>query len=342
MPRVADWYLVAAVPGAFVVCGLVGVALERLVIRHLYGRPLESLLATWGISLILIQTVRSVFGAQNVAVANPRWLSGGYELVSGLVVPWSRVAVVLFVTLVVLAVWMLLRYTRLGLQLRAVTENREMAAAMGVATARVDTYTFALGCGVAGLGGVALSQLGNVGPELGQQYVIDSFMVVVLGGVGKLAGTVVAAVGLGVLNKLLEPLVGAVLGRSRCLGSSSCSCSAVPQGLFSLKGRTGEGRPPFGAWAIVGGGPSQPFWSSRFFQCSSIGRFRRVAVYAFRRTSSHCSASSRAMGSSPWPLTWCGASGHPQSGSRGILCVGRVRDGHDAHARDVRRGRVPQ
>ena len=214
-PGSFDAYLALAVPLAFVVTTLVGIVLERSVIRHLYGRQLETLLATWGISLILIQTVRLIFGAQNVSVANPTWLAGGVEIAEGLVLPYSRIAVVIFVIAVSLAVWALLQRTRLGLLVRAVTQNRAMAACLGVPTARVDMWIFGLGCGIAGLGGVALSQLGNVGPELGQTYIIDSFMVVVLGGVGRLAGCVVAALGLGIINKFSSRSPGPCSGRSR-------------------------------------------------------------------------------------------------------------------------------
>ncbi len=234
----AMWlYPLVAIPVAFAVTFFVGVLLERTVIKHLYGRPLETLLATWGISLILIQTVRMIFGAQNVAVANPDWLAGGVELMHGLVLPYSRVAVVIFVVLVSSGVWFLLQRTRLGLYVRAVTQNRGMAACCGIPTARIDAWMFGLGSGIAGLGGVALSQLGNVGPELGQGYIIDSFMVVVLGGVGRLAGAVAAALGLGVINKILEPLAGAVLGKIAVLGLVIIFIQRRPQGLFAIKGR---------------------------------------------------------------------------------------------------------
>ena len=231
------YYVFAAIPVAFLVTFAVGVLMERLVIRHLYGRPLETLLATWGISLLLIQTVRLVFGAQNVAVANPDWLAGGVEIAHGLVLPFNRIGVVVFVVLVAASVWMLLYKTRIGLNVRAMTQNRAMAACVGIPTARLDAFMFGLGSGIAGLGGVALSQLGNVGPELGQAYIIDSFMVVVLGGVGRLAGALVSALGLGVLNKLLEPTVGAVLGKILVLVFVILFIQRRPQGLFALKGR---------------------------------------------------------------------------------------------------------
>ncbi|HYQ42285.1 MAG TPA: urea ABC transporter permease subunit UrtB [Polyangiaceae bacterium] len=240
LPAHLDWYVAVAVPAAFVVSGAVGVLMERTVIRHLYGRPLETLLATWGISLLLIQTVRVIFGAQNVTVANPSWLSGGVEILPQVVLTYSRLAVIAFSVVVMLFVWALMQKTRLGLEVRAVTQNRAMAAAMGISTRRVDMWTFGIGSGVAGLGGVALSQLGNVGPELGQGYIVDSFMVVVLGGVGKLAGTIAGGLGLGLVNKYLEPVAGAVLGKIFILGFIIVFIQRRPQGIFALKGRAAE------------------------------------------------------------------------------------------------------
>ncbi|HVJ21251.1 MAG TPA: urea ABC transporter permease subunit UrtB [Polyangiaceae bacterium] len=239
-PAYLDFYLVLAVPVAFVVSAAVGVALEATVLRRLYGRPLETLLATWGISLILIQTVRLIFGAQNVTVANPSWLSGGVELLPDFVLTYSRLAVIAFSALVIAFVWLMLQKSSLGLRVRAVTQNRDMAASMGISTRRVDMWTFGIGSGVAGLGGVALSQLGNVGPELGQAYIVDSFMVVVLGGVGKLAGTLAGALGLGIVNKLLEPAAGAVLGKIAILIFLILFIQRRPQGIFALKGRAAE------------------------------------------------------------------------------------------------------
>ncbi|WP_395490965.1 urea ABC transporter permease subunit UrtB [Cedecea davisae] len=230
-------YPLVALPVAFVVTAGIGMALERSVIRHLYGRPLETLLATWGISLMLIQIVRMAFGAQNVEVANPAWLSGGLQVLPNLILPWNRLAVLGFVLLVLLFTWLLLNKTRLGMNVRAVTQNRAMAACCGVSTGRVDMLAFGLGSGIAGLGGVALSQLGNVGPELGQGYIIDSFLVVVLGGVGQLAGSVAAAFGLGIFNKILEPQTGAVLGKIIILVLIVLFIQKRPQGLFALKGR---------------------------------------------------------------------------------------------------------
>jgi urea transport system permease protein len=240
LPNFTDGYLLAAVPVAFLVSALVGITLERGVIRFLYGRPLETLLTTWGISLILIQFVRMVFGAQNVEVANPTWMSGGFDLGADVVLPYNRIVIVVFAALVVFLMWLLLSHTRLGLYVRAVTQNRAMADCMGISTPRVDALTFGLGSGIAGLGGVALSQIGNVGPDLGQSYIVDSFMVVVLGGVGQLAGTIIAAVGLGEINKFLEPFTGAVLGKIFVLIIIILFIQKRPQGMFALKGRTAE------------------------------------------------------------------------------------------------------
>ncbi|MDH1265063.1 urea ABC transporter permease subunit UrtB [Pseudomonas sp. GD03944] len=236
-PEYLALYPLAALPVAFFVTAAIGMALERTVIRHLYGRPLETLLATWGISLILIQLVRVVFGAQNVEVANPYWLSGGIQVLPNLVLPYNRIVIIGFALFVVALTWLLLNRTRLGLNVRAVTQNRNMAACCGVPTGRVDMMAFGLGSGIAGLGGVALSQIGNVGPDLGQSYIIDSFLVVVLGGVGQLAGSVMAAFGLGIANKILEPQIGAVLGKILILALIILFIQKRPQGLFALKGR---------------------------------------------------------------------------------------------------------
>jgi len=240
LPGAFDAYVLLAIPVSFLAAALVGAALERSVIRWLYGRPLETLLATWGISLMLQQAVRSIFGAQNVPVENPSWLSGGVDVMSNLTLPFNRIAIVGFAILVLVGVWALISRTRLGLFVRGVTQNRRMAACMGVNTARIDTYAFALGSGIAGLAGCALSQVGNVGPDLGQGYIVDAFMVVVLGGVGQLAGTVYAALGLGVLNKLLEGLSGAVLAKIMMLVLIVIFIQKRPQGIFALKGRSAE------------------------------------------------------------------------------------------------------
>lgn len=239
-PGAFDAYLLVALPAAFIVAGGVGIVLERTVIRWLYGRPLETLLATWGISLMLMQAVRTLFGAQNVEVSNPSWMSGGVTVLGTLVLPYNRIVIIFFALFVVLAVWLILNKTRLGLFVRAVTQNRRMADCTGVATGKVDMLTFGLGSGIAGLGGVALSQLGNVGPDLGQSYIVDSFMVVVLGGVGQLAGTVIAALGLGEVNKFLEPVAGAVMAKIVILAFIVIFIQRRPQGLFALKGRSVE------------------------------------------------------------------------------------------------------
>jgi urea transport system permease protein len=233
-------YLLAAVPVSFLVAAAVGAVLERSVIRWLYGRPLETLLATWGISLVLMQAVRSLFGAQNVEVENPSWLSGGANVMGGLTLPYNRIAIIAFAALVLLGMALLIAKTRLGLYVRSVTQNRAMASCVGVNTQRVDTLAFALGAGLAGLAGCALSQIGNVGPDLGQNYIVDSFMVVVLGGVGQLAGTVYAAVGLGLVNKLLEGWAGAVLAKIMVLAFIIIFIQKRPQGLFAMKGRSAE------------------------------------------------------------------------------------------------------
>ncbi|WP_338512197.1 urea ABC transporter permease subunit UrtB [Pseudomonas poae] len=237
VPAAIEFYPLIALPVAFFVTACIGMALERTVIRHLYGRPLETLLATWGISLMLIQLVRLVFGAQNVEVSNPEWLSGGIQVLPNLVLPYNRIVIIAFALFVVVLTWLLLNKTRLGLNVRAVTQNRNMAACCGVPTGRVDMLAFGLGSGIAGLGGVALSQIGNVGPDLGQSYIIDSFLVVVLGGVGQLAGSVMAAFGLGIANKILEPQIGAVLGKILILALIILFIQKRPQGLFALKGR---------------------------------------------------------------------------------------------------------
>jgi urea transport system permease protein len=239
-PDAFGWYLVAALPASFLAAGIVGFAIERIVLRHLYGRPLETLLATFGISLLLMQAVRTIFGAQNVEVANPSWMSGGFEAMAGLVIPYNRVVIILFALAVVAVAWAVLNRTRLGLFVRATTQNRTMAACVGVRTWKVDSYAFAFGAGIAGLGGCALSQIGNVGPDLGQAYIIDSFMVVVLGGVGQLAGTIVGAFGLGIINKFIEPFYGAVLAKIFVLVLIVLFIQKRPQGLFALKGRSAE------------------------------------------------------------------------------------------------------
>jgi len=239
-PGAFDWYPLLAVPASFVAAALVGMVLERLVLKHLYGRPLETLLTTFGISLILIQATRMIFGAQNVQVSNPAWMSGGVTVLPSLILPYNRLAILAFSLIVVGIAWAVLTKTRLGLFVRAVTQNRRMAACVGVRTARVDSYAFAFGAGIAGLGGCALSQIGNVGPDLGQSYIIDSFMAVVLGGVGQLAGTVIGGFGLGLISKAIEPFWGAVLAKIAVLVLIVLFIQKRPQGMFALKGRSAE------------------------------------------------------------------------------------------------------
>ena len=238
-PALFDWSLAIALPAAFLVAGVVGIAIERGVIRFRYGRPLETLLATWGISLILQQAVRTAFGPTNREVGAPAFMSGAFDL-GGLAVTWNRLWIIVFAMLVFGALLALLKLTPLGLQMRAVTQNRRMASAMGIRTGRIDALTFGLGSGVAGLAGVALSQIDNVSPNLGQSYIIDSFMVVVFGGVGNLWGTLVGAMTLGVANKLLEPYAGAVLGKIALLVFIILFIQKRPRGLFALKGRAVE------------------------------------------------------------------------------------------------------
>jgi len=235
-----DGYLVLAVPAAFLTAGSIGVALERSVIRFLYGRPLETLLATWGVSLILQQAVRSIFGSPNKEVANPRWMTGGFDAIGGFTITWNRVAIILFCGVVLGVLALVLNRTRFGLYVRAVTQNRDMAAVMGIRTAWVDALTFGLGSGIAGMAGVALSQIGNVSPNLGTIYIVDSFLVVVFGGVGSLMGTLVGALSLGIVNKFLEPIAGAILGKIVVLVAIILFIQRRPRGLFALKGRTAD------------------------------------------------------------------------------------------------------
>jgi urea transport system permease protein len=237
LPGFFDYYIVLAIPASFLAAAAVGAILERGVFRFLYGRPLETLLASWGISLVLMQGVRSLFGAQNVQVENPNWMSGGFEVLSNLTLPYNRLAIIAFAALVLVGISLLIGKTRLGLFVRSVTQNRPMASCLGVNTTRVDTLAFSLGAGIAGLAGCALSQIGNVGPDLGQNYIVDSFMVVVLGGVGQLAGTVYAALGLGLINKFLEGMAGAVLAKIMVLVIVVIFIQKRPQGLFAFKGR---------------------------------------------------------------------------------------------------------
>jgi urea transport system permease protein len=238
-PWLFDTSLAIAIPLAFLVAAAVGIAIERGVIRFLYGRPLETLLATWGISLILQQAVRTAFGPSNREVGAPDFMSGAFEL-GGLAITWNRLWIIVFAGLIFVTLLMVLRFTSLGLQMRAVTQNRRMASAMAINTGRIDALTFALGSGIAGLAGVALSQIDNVSPNLGQGYIIDSFLVVVFGGVGNLWGTLVGALSLGIANKFLEPYAGAVLGKILLLVLVILFIQKRPRGLFALKGRALE------------------------------------------------------------------------------------------------------
>ncbi|WP_019385649.1 urea ABC transporter permease subunit UrtB [Acinetobacter venetianus] len=232
-----DWYLLAAIPAAFLVSALIGMLIERTVIRPLYSRQLETLLATFGVSLILMQAVRMIFGAQNVEVSNVAWLSGGIAVTPSLMLPYNRIAIIGFTVAVLLLLLFLLNKTRFGLFVRAVTQNRQMARAVGIRSARIDMMAFGLGSGLAGLAGCALAQVGNVGPDLGQNYIIDAFLVVVVGGVGQVWGAVLAALGLGISGTVLEIGLGAVLAKIILLVLVILFIQKRPQGLFAIKGR---------------------------------------------------------------------------------------------------------
>ncbi len=238
-PALFDYSLAIAIPLSFLVAGCIGILIERCIIRFLYGRPLETLLATWGLSLILQQAVRTTFGPNNREVGNPSWMSGAFDL-GGITITYNRLWIICFALAVFIALLALLRYTRFGLEMRAVTQNRPMAASMGIRTSRVDALTFGLGSGIAGMAGVALSQIDNVSPNLGQGYIIDSFMVVVFGGVGNLWGTLVGSFVLGIANKFLEPYAGAVLGKIAILVLIILFIQKRPRGMFALKGRAVE------------------------------------------------------------------------------------------------------
>ena len=240
LPEALDWALLLAIPAAFLVSGLVGIVIERGVIRFLYGRTLETLLATWGVSLTLQQLIRTLFGPTNQEVSNPSWMSGAIEMGHGLVLTYNRIWIICFSLMVLAVIGLLLRRSYFGLQMRAVTQNRRMAQSMGTRTGRIDALTFGLGSGIAGMAGVALSQIDNVSPNLGQSYIIDSFMVVVFGGVGNLWGTLIGALTLGMGNKFLEPYAGAVLGKILILVLIILFIQKRPRGLFALKGRAVE------------------------------------------------------------------------------------------------------
>jgi len=239
-PQHFDAYFVVALPVSFMVAALVGVVLERGVIRRLYGRPLETLLLTWGASLIIQQALRLYFGAANVDVSSPTWLSGGFALMTGLRLPFNRLFIIGLASVSVAAMYWLLFRTDTGLRIRAVTQNRSMSSCLGVRAGWVDATTFALGAGLAGLAGCALTQIGNVGPSLGQNYIVDSFMVVVTGGVGKLLGTILAAAGIGGLNKGIEPALGAVFAKVAILIAVILFLQRRPAGLFATRGRGAE------------------------------------------------------------------------------------------------------
>ena len=240
LPNAIEYSLLIAVPAAFLVSGVIGIVIERGVIRYLYGRPLETLLATFGISLILQQAVRSIFSPLNRSVITPEWMSGGWEINAALLLTYNRLTIIIFTIVLLGVLAALMRYSSFGLQMRAVTQNRRMASAMGVKTNWVDALTFGFGSGIAGIAGVALSQLTNVGPNLGQQYIVDSFMVVVFGGVGNIWGTALGAIILGVANKFLEPWSGAVLGKICLLVFIILFIQKKPRGMFALKGRAAE------------------------------------------------------------------------------------------------------
>jgi urea transport system permease protein len=240
MPGHIAWSIPVAIPAAFLVAGAAGVLLERTIIRFLYGRPLETLLATFGVSLVLQQLVRSIFSANNRAVETPSWMGGTIVFNDALAITSNRLYIVVFTLIVFLILLAVLKRTRIGLEIRAVSQNRGMAKAMGIRSEWVDAATFGLGSGIAGVAGVALSQLTNVGPNLGQAYIIDSFMVVVFGGVGNLWGTMIGGMSLGIVNKLLEPYAGAVLGKIFVLVALILFIQRRPRGLFPQTGRAAE------------------------------------------------------------------------------------------------------
>ena len=239
-PQVVEYSLLVAIPIAFLVAGTFGILIERFIIRFLYGRPLQTLLATWGVSLILQQLIRTIFGPTNKNVEAPTWMTGAIEISSGLVFTYNRIYIIIFSLFIVGIIGVILKKTFFGLQMRAVTQNRIMAGSMGIPTGWVDALTFGLGSGIAGVAGVALSQIDNVSPNLGQSYIIDSFMVVVFGGVGNLWGTLLGAFSLGIANKFLEPFSGAVLAKIFVLIGIIIFIQKKPRGLFALKGRAVE------------------------------------------------------------------------------------------------------
>ncbi|MCK0207121.1 urea ABC transporter permease subunit UrtB [Starkeya koreensis] len=236
-PGLLDWYLVLAIPVAFLATAGIGIALETLLLRHLYKRPLMSLLATWAVSLFLVNIVRVVFGTQNMQFETPFYVSGGVPVIGDFIFTWNRMFAIAFAAVTLALTWLVVRKTPLGLNIRAVTQNRDMAACIGIPTRRVDMMAFGLGSGLAGLAGLALSPIYSVNPQMGQNFIIDSFMVVVLGGVGTIAGTVVAALGIGQINVLIEPLWGAVAAKVIVLLMIIAFLQWRPEGLFAVKGR---------------------------------------------------------------------------------------------------------
>jgi urea transport system permease protein len=240
MPNLIEYSIIIAIPAAFIVSGIVGVLIERLVIRHLYGRPLETLLATFGVSLVLQQIVRTVYSPLNQEVKTPSWMSGALEVNPALFLTYNRLYIIIFSLIVFFAILYVMKKTSLGLKVRAVSQNRPIARAMGIKSSFIDAATFGIGSGIAGVAGVALSQLTNVGPNLGQAYIVDSFMVVVFGGVGNLWGTLIAAFSLGEINKFIEPLAGAVLAKVIILVFIILFIQKRPRGLFPQKGRDAQ------------------------------------------------------------------------------------------------------
>ena len=237
LPQLLDWYLILAVPAAFLVTALIGIALEALLLRHLYRRPLMSLLATWAVSLFLVNLVRVIFGTQTLQFETPFYITGGVPLIGDFIFTWNRMFAIAFALVTLAVTWFLVRGTPLGLNIRAVTQNRDMAGCIGIPTRRVDMLAFGLGSGLAGLAGLALSPIYSVNPQMGQNFIIDSFMVVVLGGVGTIAGTVAAAFGIGQINVLIEPLYGAVAAKVIVLTMIILFLQWRPEGLFAVKGR---------------------------------------------------------------------------------------------------------
>jgi urea transport system permease protein len=236
-PALLDWYLIIAIPVAFFVTAAIGIALEAMLLRHLYKRPLMSLLATWAVSLFLINLVRVTFGTQNLNFVTPSYVTGGVPVIGDFIFTWNRMFAIAFAIVTLAITWGLMQLTPLGLNIRAVTQNRTMAACIGIPVRRIDMLAFGLGSGLAGLAGLALAPIYSVNPQMGQNFIIDSFMVVVLGGVGTIVGTVVAALGIGQINVLIEPLWGAVAAKVIVLLMIITFLQWRPEGLFAIKGQ---------------------------------------------------------------------------------------------------------